>query len=249
MCKRQLLGVSVNLFWLMVLAVGPVAGQTAGEQVMGVVAAGDLTEDWRPPKFNAADLPGLRIVGPAAKSLIVAAVPADLAGGLICVRIIAAKDHYFGMQTFSVLPGWLGGQTAIPLQTAYVSPPQDLTSVPPEDALIRVSVGSCEMGTSDTLLLAGWRTRTESGQVYIYANALLEERVELVHLSSGQMTDCMLVADESQSYTHRCSLDMTGLATGRQQLELRRFKTVIKNGQASEEAQSAHGFELWVATP
>jgi len=223
--------------------------QTAGDIPLGLQATGVITEDWRPPEFNGATLPGMRVAGAETTGLLTALVPAELAGQTVCVRVSAAKDYYLGTQTFTVAGLWAGGPSAVPLETRYTAPPQDLPAVTSEDALTRVSVGPCEDGTTNLLLVSGWKTVAGLSTLSLYVNAVADDRVALEFPDDAMALACDPRPEESRSYTHLCPVDAAALGPGKHALNVLEFRVVQKNGQPEEVLHRLTEAQLWLAAP
>lgn len=226
----------------------PAAGlsQQAINPPVGLVAVGNISEDWKPPVYSGVAIPGLRIAGKVTPAMITALVPADLAGQQICVSVTAAQDLYTGRQTFTVAEDWVGGLTSVPLVTRYVAPPQELAAVGPEDALTRVSVGPCEAGGTNTLLVSGWKTSANIGEVLIFVNAKDSEQLSLKLPGQAAEIGCSLDVATSKFYTHRCALDTGTLGAGRHSLEILRSRTVFRKGLPETEGTGLIAVELWL---
>lgn len=225
----------------------PAFGQS--DLPVGLSPAGEIFEDWRPPEFNGATLPGMRLEGVSAPQLLTALVPSVLAGKEVCVRVIAARDFYIGTQTFRVSTSWVGGLSAVPLVTRYISPPKDLSMINPDDALTRVSVGSCEKGTTDILLASGWKTIAGMSNLSIYVNATANNRVALEFPDTGIAVACEPRPDESAAYTHLCQVDAGSLGEGHHRMLVLAFSVMHRNGRPEEVLRLLTEAELWLAAP
>lgn len=234
---------------LILVLCGAVPALPQAEVPQGLKASGAMLEDWRPPEYNGATLPGMRVEGAPTSGLLTALVPADLAGQEVCVRVIAARDYYIGTQSFTVAPAWGGGPSTVPLATRYVNPPQDLLRVGPEDALTRVSVGPCEAGTTNVILASGWKTLAGLSTLSVFVNAVDKDRVALEFHDDNFAVACAPKPRESGTYTHLCPVDATALGPGRHPFIVLAFRVVQRNGQPQEELRVLTEAELWLAAP